>query len=136
MKSSLLIAPLLFLFAFAACDSGDDEVSVTTAELVGTWKNDEDGTTRAFEFTETAGVFGYTLYFYPSGSAPAVAQRGTYEIAAGRLVTHVAEAPVDPSLVGRDFGNDVLSFSATRFVLQSDSAASGKRTFTRVDALE
>ena len=131
-------ARLLFVLALfiGACDAGDDEVSVTAAELVGTWRNDDAGTTRAFEFTETAGVFGYTLYFYPTGGAPVVAQRGTYEIAAGQLVTHVAEAPLDPLQVGRTFGNTLLSASSARFVIQSDSAASGERAFTRVDTLD
>lgn len=115
----------------AACDSGDASAP-TADELEGLWVNVDQGTVRGFEFASTART--YELYFYQDGAAPVLNQSGSYEVRAGRLVTHVASS-VDPSIVNQSFGNDLLGFTGSTFTLQSDSAASGRRVFTRADAL-
>ena len=111
------------------------------ADLVGLWVNDDAGQIRAFEFMAvapddsspalTAKPFVYHLYFHTRGTTPTIVQRGHYDVRFGRLVTDVVEAPMDPTQIGRTFGNDVRGFSSTRLTLQSDSAASGERVFVR-----
>jgi len=141
LVSILFVA--LSLFAVTACDSGDELPS--EQELVGIWVNDDAGTTRAFEFVASvdaaespalaATPFVYTLYFYPTGSAPVVAQRGHYRITDGHLVTDVVAAPIDPSLAGTSFANVIKGFSRSALTLESTSSASGKRVFVHADSL-
>jgi hypothetical protein len=145
---TLFLVPLVaigVLFNSAACDSGGADAQIPTQqELIGTWVNDDAGTTRAFEFVASvdagespalaARSFVYTLYFHPTGPAPQVAQRGFYTITEGHLVTEVVEAPLDPSQVGRSFANIIKGFSESRLVLESTSSASGTRTFARAEA--
>lgn len=126
--------------ALAACDSDTGGGLPDRSDLIGLWINIDSGQVRAFEFEALApadapaAVAGkpdvYTLWSYPSGTTPTVAQRGQYAILEGRLVTSVLDAPNDTSQVGRTFGNDILAFTRDRLTLQSDSAASGQRTFT------
>lgn len=128
-----LVAVCVFaLGALAACDSADDDELPTVEALVGLWVNEDAGAVRAFEFAAEA---RYTLYFYAARSEPTVNQRGTYAITQGQLVTHVTNAPVDPALAGKTFGNTLLDWSGGSFTVTSDSAASGRRTFTRSDTL-
>lgn len=121
----------LVLIALSACDSSDDSTP-TADELQGLWVNVDQGTVRAFDFASTART--YELYLYSDGASPVVNQSGSYEVSAGRLVTHVA-ASVDPAIVGQSFGNDILGFTGSTFTLQSNSASTGRRVFTRADAL-
>jgi len=141
LVSTLLVA--LSLLAVSACDSGDDLPS--QGDLVGLWVNEDAGTTRAFEFVASVSAaedpalsakpFVYTLYFYPTGSAPVVAQRGHYRITDGHLVTDVVAAPIDPSLAGTSFANVIKGFSRSALTLESTSSASGKRVFVHADSL-
>lgn len=130
---SIMLVVLTSLAA-TACDSGDDGFTMPTegALVGGVWVSDDAGTTRAFEF---AAGSAYTLLFFPSGSEPAVAQRGTYTIEEGHLVTAVVESTADPSLVGQRFANAILDFDATKLVLESNSSASGRRVFVKSASL-
>jgi len=137
-----LIVAASFL-AVGGCDS--DDAMPTDADLVGLWVNVDAGQVRAFRFLAaappessaalTAKPFVYELYFYAAGSAPAIAQRGHYSVRFERLVTEVVEAPLDPSQVGRMFGNDVRGFTGRSVTLESESAASGERIFKLSTAL-
>ena len=49
-------------------------------------------------------------------------------------MTNVVSAK-DPAIANKSFGNDILGFNGSSFTLESDSAANGKRVFTRTDAL-
>ncbi len=122
---------LLFSLLLLACDS--DPAEPTATDLIGTWSNDDAGTTRAFVF-EAPDAF--TLYFYPTGTTPAVAQTGTYAVIDGSLVTTVVTAPVDGSLVGRSFANTIVDLDDDHLTITSTASPTGERTFTRVDALE
>jgi len=127
-----LVSVLTCLVLLAACDSDGGGSAMPTREvLFGTWVNDDQGTTRAFEFAAA----GYTLYFYPTGAAPVVAQRGDFRIEEGHLVTSVTEAPLDASLVGREFANEILGFDAAHLTLESSTTATGQRRFDKRDAL-
>ncbi len=114
-----------------ACDS--DPAGPTAADLVGIWSNEDAGTTRAFVFEAPD---DYTLYFYATGSAPEVAQVGTYAVTDGTLVTTVVGSPIDGGLVGRSFGNTIIDLGDDHLTIASPASATGERTFTRVDALE
>jgi len=141
LVSTVLVAlSLLSLIAVPGCDSGEDVPS--RQDLFGIWQNDDAGTTRAFEFAasdEDPALSGtplvYTLYFYPTGSAPVVAQRGHYRIDDGHLVTEVVQAPVDPSLAGTSFANIIEGFSTKALTLESTTSASGTRVFAKATAL-
>lgn len=145
MKALVSSLALVALALVAACDSADEPRTPTQDELIGLWKNDDAGTTRAFEFV--AGVsaaespalaarpYVYTLYFHPTGGPPAIAQRGFYTIEDGHLVTEVVEAPLDPSQVGRRFANIIEGFTPSALTLESTSSASGTRVFAKVDTL-
>ncbi|MCC6621545.1 MAG: hypothetical protein IT385_09850 [Deltaproteobacteria bacterium] len=121
----------LAVLALAACDSSDGSLP-TADELQGVWVNVDQGTVRAFDFAATART--YELYVYQDGSSPIVNQSGSYEVASGRLVTHV-NASVDPAIVGQSFGNDILGFTGSKLTLESGTASNGRRVFTRADAL-
>jgi hypothetical protein len=131
---------LFALFAtivVSGCDA--DPAMPSNDDLVGIWVNDDAGQIRAFDFMATAPEgsspaltakpFVYHLYFHTRGTTPTIVQRGHFDVRFGRLVTEVVEAPLDPTQVGRMFGNDVRAFSPSRLVLQSDSAPSGERVY-------
>jgi len=119
------LALLLPLVLVAAC-GGDD--LPTTAELHGDWVNDDAGTTRQFSFAVSAGAEAYTLFSYPTGETPVEVQAGTYFVEDGILVTDV----VTGTGAGTMFGNDILGWTGTTLTLESDSATSGERTYTKL----
>jgi len=142
-RSCVALALVSLGLLSVACDS-DSASFPTEAEIVGRWANVDDRV-RVFEFVASVSAdespalaakpFVYTLYSYEVGGAPVVAQRGHYTVEEGHVVTELVESPVDPSLVGQRFANEIFAWSKTSITLESNSAASGKRVFTKVDAL-
>lgn len=127
----VLVSLVSLSWPSAGCDEGDEVRLPTAAELVGFWRNDDAGETRAFEFRAQNAYF---LYNYPTDDTPAVSQLGTYAIQEGHLVMNVAEAN-DESLKGKSFANEIIDFDGTKLVLESTTSASGLRTFTKVGSL-
>lgn len=71
------------------------------------------------------------LYTYPEADAPVMVQRGTYEITDGHLVTTLTwSSDASMGSVGTSYANILHRWTGDAFDLESDSAASGKRTFT------
>lgn len=111
----------------------------TTEALVGTWTNDDDGVAREFRFAEGA--------TYALGVDDAEVQTGTYEVADDTLVNvDGAEQESDDVLVwtvatdasgtitpGTQFGDPIYRFTGDEMDLRSASAASGRRTWLRVE---
>ena len=110
---------LLFL-ALAACGGEDFP---TTAELHGSWTNEDGGTTRDFVFAEAGGAETYEVYLYPTDTTPALVQMGTYYVQDGTLVT-VTDA-------NEMFGNEIVDWTGDTLTIATESAVSGQRTFTR-----
>lgn len=137
---TLLVA---FMLGSVACDS-DTPSFPTEEEIIGKWSNVDDRV-RVFEFVASVSAsespalaakpFVYTLYSYPVGGEPVVAQRGHYTVEEGHVVTELVESPADPSLVGQRFANEIFAWSKTSITLESGSSATGKRVYTKVDAL-
>lgn len=137
---TLLVA---FMFGSVACDS-DTPSFPTEEEIIGKWSNVDDRV-RVFEFVASVSAsespalaakpFVYTLYSYPVGGEPVVAQRGHYTVEEGHVVTELVESPADASLVGQRFANEIFAWSKTSITLESGSSATGKRVYTKVDAL-
>jgi len=125
-----LLGLILIPLAVSACDSGDADP--TAAELDGIWVNVDAGTVRGWDFAADTNT--YDLYVYSDGAAPIIQQSGTYEVSGGRLVTSV-QSSLDASIVGRAFANDIVGFTGSTFTLAVESTESGRRTFTRADAL-
>ena len=141
MLRALAVSLVLFALApLVGCDT--DAADPTEDDLVGLWVNVDSGTVRAFDFaaaSDSPGLAGkpyvYTLYSYPEGQAAVVVQRGHYAVKYGRLVTSVVQAPLDPSQVGQDYGNDLLSWSSSSFTLGNTSGPGGRRVFASASSL-
>lgn len=140
---SLALVVLTLALGPLGCDS-DTPSFPTEDEILGKWSNVDDRV-RVFEFVASVSAsespalaakpFVYTLYSYPVGGEPVVAQRGHYMVEEGHVVTELVESPADPSLVGQRFANEIFAWSAKSITLESGSSATGKRVFTKVDAL-
>lgn len=111
---------LVLVFALAAC--GGEDVP-TTADLHGSWTNEDAGTTRTLVFAAVGGEETFENYLYPTGTTPTLVQSGTYYVQDGTLVTVVSPQEM--------FGNEILGWTGDTFTLAVESAASGQRTFTR-----
>lgn len=141
-----LVLPLLLL---ASCASPE------SADLLGSWANQDGTTWRAFTFlavgadSELAGLpNAYSLALYEDGAAPAEVQRGTFSVdhdvdvntpngvaKFNDVLTTTVTWSVDGTGVGTTFGDPFYAFSTKRFTIRSGSAASGERTFDKVDTL-
>ena len=140
-----LLAPLLL----AACASPE------TADLVGSWANQDGTTWRAFTFQSVGDADdlvgipnAYTLAVYEDGADPAAVQRGTYTVdhdvdvntpegvaKFNDVLTTTVTWSVDAVGVGGTFGDPFYAFSPKAFTIRSLTAASGERTFDKVDTL-
>jgi len=142
-RSFIAVALVSLGVLSVACDS-DSASFPTEEEILGRWANVDDRV-RVFEFVASVSAdespalaakpFVYTLYSYAVGGEPVVAQRGHYSVQEGHVVTELVESPADPSLAGQRFANEIFAWSKTSITLESGSSASGKRVFTKVDAL-
>jgi hypothetical protein len=133
---AMVVAAGLVGAAGALGCGGADDPPPTTAELYGTWASDDGITTRAFTFAATsdrAELAGYAdvylLYSYPSGTAPAVVQTGTYGVEVALLNEGGGQVEDDALVttivfdqggvaVGTTFGNGIQAFDGTSFELR------------------
>ncbi len=140
-----LLAPLLL----AACASPE------TADLVGSWANQDGTTWRAFTFQsvgdadELVGIpNAYRLSVYEDGAEPTTVQRGTYTVdhdvdvttpegvaQFNDVLTTTVTWSVDAVGVGSTFGDPFYAFSAKSFRIRSLTATSGERAYEKVDTL-
>jgi hypothetical protein len=118
---------LAFLLPIALLGACSGEDLPTAEELDGAWFNDDAGTTREFAFDPSAEPDAYVVFSYPTGTTPIEVQSGTYFIEDGILVTEVLTG----TGAGTMFGNDILGWTGDTLTLESDSAASGERTYTK-----
>ena len=134
MRMGWMIGPLL-LGSSLGC-------TPVESDLYGTWAAIDEGVVRVFIFEEVgtteelAGLDdAYLLYYYPEGSDPELAQRGTFAILEGEgpeLVTSVTWDYQD-LYAGQDYANRLLSVSRSAFVIEVGDG--GERVYSAVSEL-
>lgn len=138
-----------FSLLLSACASPE------SADLLGSWANQDGTTWRAFTFSTTVSDTGtaevastYSLAVYEDGTDPVEVQRGQFTVdhdvdvntpegvaRFNDVLTTTVGWSVDGVGVGTTFGDPFYAFSPKRFTLRSTTAASGERTFDKVDTL-
>ncbi len=126
---------------------------VLPEELYGMWANQDAGEWRVFQFAALSDEFAnpnfystyqaYQVYQYPDGGEPVVVQWGTYAVNQGmvlevddgyaREIDNVLITTATGSADGQlgTFTNPIFASSDNALTLYSESAASGRRHFTR-----
>lgn len=111
------------------------------ADLFGMWSNLDDGEYLVFEFAQSGDEDELTgespifrLYSYGEGDEAEEVQRGAYYVEEQVLVQEITWA-TDSAQIGQAYGNDIFRSTEKKLVLESVSAANGKRIFDAVDTL-
>jgi hypothetical protein len=121
-------------------EAGPAPIGVTAEGLYGMWVNLSDGVYRVLEFkagsADHADLEGlgpvYFIYNFAEGDTSRMVQRGDFRIEVNTFVNKVTWSP-DESQIGQKFENEIFTFDGSTLVIESGSATSGKRTFTRIE---
>lgn len=142
MKRILLSAIIAAALTTVLASCSSDSVDPSTSDLHGIWVSDIDSSTvlvieMAASDSTHSDLAGLTpVYFisrYSPGTTPAMTQRGEYDVRDGHWVT-TPTWDQDPGVVGSSYANEILGFGGGEWVLESTTAPSGRRTFTRQEA--
>jgi len=134
MTSRALVV-LLLLSCACSDDTGGVSIPVSVESLYGLWQTrDEEGVERVMSFVNRDDYVAMT-----SGRRDVSAicldgvrvQSSAFSVEEGHIVQEVLE-DADPANVGLRFGTEVFAFDGTTLELESASAPSGRRTWTKV----